>query len=75
MIDVQTGKALTSDAPLMKVVNRVWLACSIEEHKAFHRVCCLNSRAPEDMKLALGINEKIRIAIDEWGSDPVNRPA
>jgi hypothetical protein len=59
LLDVKTGRAAPSDHPTMKLLNRVWEAATLEERQAFHRVCCLNSREPEDLRVMKTLADRV----------------
>jgi len=62
VIDVQTGKPLTPEHPIMAAVNRVWGKTTLAEREAFHKFTCLNSRDPEVMKVVQSLSERIKSA-------------
>ena len=62
-MDVTTGLKLPENHPVMQIVNRVWNAASVEEHEAFHRVCCLNGRDENDMAMMKDLAGRIQKAI------------
>lgn len=49
MLDVKTGRALPDTDPILQAILGVWDASSRKTREAYHRVCCQNSRAPEDL--------------------------
>lgn len=49
MLDVETGKVLPDDHPMMKKVLEIWQTTTLAERQAFHRVMCQNSRAVSDI--------------------------
>ena len=59
VLDMKTGQRLPDDHELMKAIDVVWAKTTREERKAFHSVCCLNSRDARDMKLCTGIIDRI----------------
>lgn len=65
IIDAKTGKVEPDDSPVMKVVMRVWAATTLAERKAFHNVCCLNSREQGDMKVMAELSARISAAAAE----------
>lgn len=58
LFDMGTGKALTNDDPVMRAINRIWDGLTRSEKEAFHRFCCLNSRAPDDLLVVGMIKRK-----------------
>jgi len=58
MLDVQTGKVLPEDHPIMRKMLGVWAETTLSERQAYHRVMCLNSRDPLDLFLVRGIIER-----------------
>lgn len=67
MLDVKTGKVLPPDNPMMVAANNVWdHQTTLEERQAYHRVCCLNSRDPDDLHLAGAIVERLKAALAEF---------
>lgn len=65
LIDMETGTALPPESPIMQVVNHVWADSTLADREAFHNVCCLNSRAPADLSLALALNQRMKIALEK----------
>ena len=68
MIDLKTGKRMSDDTPVMMAVNRVYAAASRAEKEAFHRVCCLNSRALDDLQLMAQLQQRIQRALEALGN-------
>ncbi len=65
MIDLKTGKAAAPDSVIMRAVNQAWdQMTSMEEREAFHRACCLNSTAPEDLKAVQVLADRIKAAAE-----------
>jgi hypothetical protein len=64
VLDPTTGHVLPPEHPVMVTVNSVWATTTLEERRAFHNVCCLNSRTPEDLKLVAGLNGRIQAALN-----------
>lgn len=60
--DPVKGEALPASHPVMAALNRVWAATSPGEREAFHRVTCLNSRAPSDLILCEAIMGRLKKA-------------
>jgi hypothetical protein len=65
LIDTETMEKMDDDSPAMLVVLKVWADTHLEERKAFHRVCCLNSRNPQDVMLFQGLTKKMETALKE----------
>lgn len=61
--DTQTQRRLGPETPEMKAIMAVWGETTKQEREAFHRVTCLNSRTPSDMRLVGGLNEQFRQAL------------
>jgi hypothetical protein len=59
ILDIQTGKVLPNDDPLMVKMLGVWAETTFSERQAYHRVMCLNSRDPLDLFLVRGIVERL----------------
>lgn len=59
----ETGRVLSNDDPVMVKVNVVWETTTREEREAFHRVTCLNSRAPEDLSVMQGLIRRIQASV------------
>ncbi len=60
IIDPETGEPLSASHPVMEVVQKIFTDLSREHKESFHRFCCLNSRAPEDLAAIQHIQQKIR---------------
>lgn len=65
IIDPASGRVLPADDPVMVKVNSVWETTSKAEREAFHRVCCQNSRAPEDIRVMQSLSDRMSKAIQE----------
>ena len=65
LINMKTGLALPPESPIMQVVNRVWAESTLADREAFHNVCCLNSRTPADLTLALALNQRMKTALEK----------
>ena len=52
LIDTTTGQPLAPDSPMMQAVMGVWAKTTLPQRQAWHRVTCLMSRDPEDVRLA-----------------------
>jgi len=63
VIDVNTNRVLSDDAPIMKAILGVWAGTTLEERQAFHRFTCLNSRETVDMNLMAGLQQRMAIAM------------
>lgn len=59
MLDVATGKRLPEDHPAMISINAVWETLTTEQKTAFHNVCCLNSRDPQEIDVFRVIQERM----------------
>lgn len=57
-LDLQTGKVLSEDHPMMKALTKVWEAEGPLVRAAFHRVTCLSSKSPLDLALAQGYMQR-----------------
>lgn len=49
MMNPKTGEVFPKNHPNMVAMMKVWQATSLAEKQAFHRVCCLDSRAKKDL--------------------------
>lgn len=63
IIDGFTGKPMPMDSAPMVAINVVWSETTIEERQAFHRVCCLNSRDPDDLAVIGRLQERFKKAV------------
>ena len=63
LIDQKTGRTLPDDDPVMKAMMLVWDQASRKERKAFHNVCCNNSRLPKDMHHSMELTKRMEIAM------------
>jgi hypothetical protein len=61
-INPETGEVLAEDDPVMIAINRVWESTTLEERKAFHDVCCLNSRNHADLAHVNQIVTRVKAA-------------
>jgi hypothetical protein len=68
LINLQTGKQMADDDPIMQTVNAVWKQTSYAERQAFHRVCCQNSRRTTDLLACESISQKMQAAMKKEGS-------
>jgi hypothetical protein len=68
LINSATGQVFSADSIEMRAVNAVWETTELADRQAFHRVTCLNSRAPTDLQrmqdLSQRIEKKIAAKID-----------
>ena len=64
MLDMQTGKPVPDDSPMMQVVLQVWEHTTSAEREAWHRFTCQNSRAQGDVAAAQNIASKIQRALE-----------
>ena len=63
LIDTTTGRPFADDSPLMVEVNRIWKwETTYAQRRAFIMITVHNSRAPNDLKLAQNIVDKILLA-------------
>lgn len=69
LLDLQTGHALPMTDPIMHRVMHVWRQTELAERQAFHRVTCLNSRAPDDLRVMAALSRRIQLAIEPPGSN------
>ena len=60
LIDPRTGRALSSDDPIMKAVDAIWQTLAIETKEAFIRVTVDNGRDENDLRLVSGFLEQIK---------------
>lgn len=65
LFDMKTQQPLPPDSPIMQAVSAIWAQTTKQEREAFHRVTCLNSRMPSDMRLVKGIVDQIRAATEQ----------
>jgi hypothetical protein len=65
------GKVLPPDSPVMQAIFKMWETTTREERQAFHRVCCQNSRAPQDMGICQGLMKRIQAAMETVKAEPV----
>jgi hypothetical protein len=63
VVDVETGKVLAKDSPIMQTVLAVWATTTREERVAYHRVCCGNSRNQVDLRVFQGIATRMQTAL------------
>jgi len=62
ILDIETGKKLSDDHPLMQATMAVWANMTLKEKQAYHRVMCQNSRDFYDCMIVKGMTRKIRKA-------------
>lgn len=60
ILDLKTGKQVPMNSAAQQAVERVWARTSFEERRAFHRVCCQNSKNYMDLFLMVGLARKFR---------------
>lgn len=60
LLNPKTGEKYPDDDPAVVAMNKVWSAMVLEERQAFHRVCCENSRDPEDIAVMQKMSENIK---------------
>jgi hypothetical protein len=63
LLDAKTRRPMPEDSPEVQAVLKVWATTTRAEREAFHRICCLNSREPGDLKLGQEITSKIKRAV------------
>lgn len=63
IVNPTTGEILKDDHPLMVAVMRVWEGMTTKERAAYHRACCLNSKAPEDLAAAQKLVGQLQMLI------------
>jgi len=63
LIDAKTGQVMASDASEMRAINGVWEATTSEERRAFHNVCCNNSRTDADLTLCNGLISRVEASL------------
>jgi hypothetical protein len=64
ILDLETGKALPEEHPLMVKMAGVWATTSLAERRAWHRVTCLNSRDNLDLLLAENLVARFKAAAE-----------
>jgi hypothetical protein len=65
ILDMTTKQPLPPHSPEMQAINKVWdNDTTPEQRQAYHQVCCLNSREPEDLKLSQEIVVKIQQVLE-----------
>lgn len=70
IVNIETGEVLAEDSPQMIEVNRIWShETTYAERKAYIAMTAHNSRAPEDMRLAMRIMEKFQAALSHETDD------
>lgn len=68
MIDPETGQKLPAEHPAMRAILSVWDTATPDEKRAFHDVCCNNSRVAEDLGLVDGLRQRMQEAITAMGN-------
>lgn len=63
LIDVETGKVLPEDSPTMQIIFTVWRRTTRKERQVFHRVTCLNSRVPSDLRIFHAVTMRLQSAL------------
>lgn len=63
LLDPKTGQVMAANHPVMKKMMEVWEHTTFEQRKAFHDVCCNNSREPHDLLLMDQILKSIQDAL------------
>jgi hypothetical protein len=62
---VQVGEPLPDDDPKVVAMIKVWNeTTTLQERKAYHAVCCMNSQLPSDRRLAEGIFRRMQAALE-----------
>lgn len=69
------GTRFAADSPEMQAVNTVWEKTTEAERRAFHDVCCVNSRAPQDIMLAGLVQQRILQALQACTNEEVVLPS
>jgi hypothetical protein len=59
MIDMQTGRPLSDDDPVMQAMNDVWAKTTYAERQSFHRFTCLGSMEPVDLMTIRAIQKRM----------------
>ena len=59
ILDVQTGKLLPDDHPVMAKMLGIWATTTLGQRQAYHRVMCLNSRDPLDLFLVRSVVDRL----------------
>lgn len=59
-VNMETGRPLPDGHPMMQALGRAWAKAGPLQRQAFHRVTCLNSRAPLDLALV----RSLRLAME-----------
>lgn len=62
MFNPETGKRLSDDDPMMKMVNKVWWEATFEERSACNRVWVHQSRTEADLKVCAEVCRRIEEA-------------
>jgi hypothetical protein len=70
IIDIQTGKVLPDDNPIMKCALEVWAGTTLLERQAYHDVCCLNSREASDLVLFHAVTKRMQEALNKLPPPP-----
>lgn len=60
IIDLETGKPLPAEHPVMQKMLDVWHRSTLAQREAFHRVCVHNSRDPVDLFLMHAITDQLK---------------
>jgi hypothetical protein len=72
MLQLDTGKGVSPRDPgvmgeISSVAAIVWSRLRDTDKQAFHRVCCLDSRDPDDMAVAEHLSETLRVELARRG--------
>jgi len=65
LLDAKTGQPMPETSPEVQAVMKVWSMTTRAEREAFHRICCLNSRDPKDLRLGQEIAARIKRAVNK----------
>jgi hypothetical protein len=64
LVDGVTKVPLGSDHPAVRAILAVWEGSTLAERKAFHNVCCKNSRSPDDRRLSDALSQRMKDAVN-----------
>jgi len=70
-INPETGVAFGEETPLGAALLRAWGTLSSEEHQAFHRVCCLNSRTEADLAMCEKLTQQVQVYLQSLSEPPL----
>jgi hypothetical protein len=63
LMDPTTGIKFAEDSPEIVAIRGWWKTVTLDDKKAFHRVCCFNSRDPGDLSIMERLGEGMSSAI------------